>query len=679
MNRLSKVARELNANISDVALFLRSYGFKCEEDPNEELTLEQTDIIKYNYAAFEIERKKETKLRSSQKKSTDNIATESVPLELRIIDSASKEKKLIERIVGFTEFNWSFETMKYKGECLQPVEFNLFDQVICDLLLTEQMTAQSIGRILGFDIERDNAEREILSRALTELSEDRMIEGNGAVIWLTDVGKEYAKNGVKFSTYKRTFELYFDRVAGVVNGAKNIFSKLKSEKITTSKNTPDVSFDEIKKLAEHQAPEIHFPDKNYLLQSAEFISAERFTAKVWVVLLENFRDNSLRSLVYDEKDNTIVNILSEALDKKEEIKNSLLEKLVKIDDGIEFTEEDKQKDQLDVELQLIAKQVEIDKAVDKKDTGKVIEIQKEIESIRRHFNSLEFEVELKRLFDDTADDLWIISPWIRVATLQRIPFFEKYLKKGGRIFVAYSKPEKPGDIMAYEEPLNKLLDLERKYQNFYLHQLDTFHYKNVWLRKQDSNHLYYTGSYNILSFFVMQGFKKVRQEKMTRLDWNKEVQAEFAEVVKDFGLKYVNKAIEDFNSLCQNAPQKITREYLQKLRTIDNAKLKPFVDHGIKEFDEAFRQLEETKSVNLNVYRKIFFEDKIESFQKRTEELARHPITLEQKRGMQGDFERLRDEFIDFMDLQIGKAQHVAESIENLKLVRSQISKSVNK
>jgi hypothetical protein len=185
----------------------------------------------------------------------------------------------------------------------------------------------------------------------------------------------------------------------------------------------------IRALAEHQAQEIHFPEKNYLLQSAELISADSFKAKVWVILLENFRENTLRALVYDEKQNIVIDSLSEALDKQEDIKKELLEKLVKVDDAIEFTEEEKQTEQIEIESELIQKQIEIDEAIQTQDVGKIKEIQKEVEAIKRHFNSLEFEVELKRLFDETANDLWIISPWIKNATFKRIPFFEKYLKK----------------------------------------------------------------------------------------------------------------------------------------------------------------------------------------------------------------------------------------------------------
>ena len=668
--RLSKIARELNANISEVVAFLRSNGYDCDENPNEEISVEAVEIIQYNFPAFIAEKKNQLQLKAPKGKKNrleNQVTTEQIPLELKIIEAASKEKKLVERIIGFTEFEWSFIVAKYKGECSQPVNFNLFDEVLCDLLLTEKLSLKQIGSILGFDTEKDPAEKEIVHTAINELKKDKMIDGDESIMWLTDMGKDYASNGVKFSTFKRNFELYFDLVGGALKNVKAIFSNLKSEKTSSQLTNLPASLEEIRNLAEFQAQEIHFPEKNYILQSAEFLNAESYKAKVWVVLLENFRDNSMRAIVYDEKQNIVIDALSNALNEKENIKSDLLEKLIKIEDEIEFTQDEKHEDQLLIEKELIQKQDEIDEAIESQNTGKILEIKKEIEAIKKHFDSIEFEVELKRLFDETANDLWIISPWIKNATFKRVPFFEKYLKKGGRIFVAYSEPEEDGQIMAYDEPLVKLLELEKKYQNFYLHQLPAFHYKNVWLRKEDGLNLYYTGSYNILSFFVKQGLQKVRQEKMTRIDWNGEIQEEFSEVVKQFGLKYANKAIEDFNFLCQNPPLKVDRDYLQRLRTIDNSKLKPFINQGIIPFDEAYNALEATKIENANIYRKRFFNDGIEFYRKQAEELSKQSISPERKRNLHNDFENLLDEFAEYQELQESSAKNVAVLIDNLR------------
>jgi hypothetical protein len=352
--RLSKIAKELNIGISTIAEFLNSNGYNCEENPNEKLSEEIFDFLKNNISGYVIDKQKSYNVSKSQAKPAkkqETQTTEQVPLELKIIDAASKQKKLIERIIGFTDFDWHYAVAKFEGTCSQPVDFNLFDEVLCDLLLTGQLPAKDIGGILGLDIQTDPAEKEIILSAINELKKDKMIDGDESGYWLTDVGIEYAKNGVKFSTFTRLFDLYIDAVGDVKDKAKEVFSNLRSEKQVSFKrdNLPQ-NIDDVKPLAELQAPEVHFPKKNFLLQSCELIGIKGYVAKVWVVLLENFRDNTIRSLVYDEKQDKIIEPLSDAFDKLEDRKVKLLEKLIKVGEDedfvVEYTEEKSRKNKL---------------------------------------------------------------------------------------------------------------------------------------------------------------------------------------------------------------------------------------------------------------------------------------------------------------------------------------------
>ena len=673
--RLSKIAKELNIGISTIAEFLNSNGYDCEENPNEKLSEEIFDFLKNNISGYVADKQKSynnSKSPTKQSKKTEAQTTEQVPLELKIIEAASKQKKLIERIIGFSDFKWHYTVTKFEGTCSQPVDFNLFDEVICDLLLTGNLSAKATGDILGLDIETDPAEKEILLSAINELKRDKMIDGDESVYWLTDVGIEYAKNGVKFSTFTRQFDLYIDAVGDVKEKAKEVFSNLRSEKQISFKheNLPQ-NIEDVKPLAELQAPEIHFPKKNFLLQSCEPKGIEGYVAKVWVVLLENFRDNTIRSLVYDEKQDKIIDSLSDAFDKLEDEKLKLLEKLVKVgedeDFSVEFTDEVKHEEQIAVESELIQKQVEIETAFETHDIEKIKEIQKQVSVIKRHFNSLEFEVELKRLFDQTANDLWIISPWIKkYATLRRVQFFEKYLQKGGRIFVAYSEPENITDVMADEEALNKLLELEKKYQNFYINQLPPFHYKRVWLRNNGDSNLYYTGSYNILSFFVKQGLQNVRQEEMTKLDWDDEKESVYYDIFTQFGVKYLNHAVEDFNTLCINPPEIIDKAFLQKVKNSDYGKLKPFINQGIDVFDEKYQQLQDAKEDNLQMYREQYIKGEIKNYKKEALELSKQSISLDKKRNIQGRLNTLLNEFSEFGELV--EIQEVIRLISDLKV-----------
>lgn len=680
--RLSKIARDFKSNISIVVEFLRVNGYECEEDPEVEFSSEVLEFIENNLPAFLFEKNKESQKQTPKQKdkSKDVSSGAQIPLELKIIESASNEKKLIERIIGFTEFDWNYTIAKFKGTCSQPVDFNLFDEVLCDLLLTEQMSAEKIGNILGFDIQKDPAENDILLKAIKDLKADKMLDGDESILWLTDVGIEYAKNGVKFSTFTRDFDLYIDSIGVSKEKVKAIFSNIKSEKTPNfDKDFLPKNIEEVKPIAELQAPEIHFPKKNFLLQECTPVGAEGFKAKVWVVLLENFRDNTLRAIVYDEKQNKVIDTLSEALDQQDELKSELLERLVKVDDDIEFTNEEKQKEQVEIEQVLIHKQEEIEDAITRQDAVKIKEIEKEVEAIKRHFNSLEFEVELKKLFDTTSDTILIQSPWVRdFAFKNRVPFIKEYLRKGGRVYIAYSENESFGGEDMVQEESKKLLAELDKNLNFYCCELPAFHYKNVWLIRKDKENSYYSGSYNILSFFVHQNMKNVRQEKMTRMDWDSELEEQYLEVFKKFGLKYINAAIDDFNILCQNPPAKIDRDYLQKLRKVENTKLLPFKGIGVMEFDSALGLLEDTKTENLNHYRKIFFESEIERYKKLVIELSQKPLSQDRKKSMQIEFEKLREEFLDFLDLQISKGMEVTDMINNLKVFIPQHNKQHN-
>ncbi|RZF57878.1 hypothetical protein [Sphingobacterium corticibacterium] len=666
--RLSKIVRDLQTNIGLLGEFLIANGYDFNEDPNEDYPSDVVEFIEENYPAFLARKNGQRRAYKTDHKPQES-ANREVPLELRIIEAAGKEKKLIERIIGFTDMDWPYTVAKYSGTCSQPIEFSLFDEVICDLLLLQNMPTDQIGEILGLDTIKDPAERDILDKALHELENDKIVEGDGHKIWLTELGKEYVNNGVKFSTFTRNFDLYIDNLGPNHAKTKEIFRNLKSEKnLTHDKELLPKTIEEVKPLAEVQAPEIHFPQKSFLLQSSRLTGAQGFKAKVWIVLLENFRDNTMRAIVYDEKQDKIIDTLSEVLDRNEKIKAELLEKIVDLGEYAEFTQETKQQEQIDAEEKLIHKQVEIDLATDNHDAAKLKEIAKEIESIRSHFYSLEFEIELKRLFDTTSDSIMIQSPWVRdFAFKKRIPFIREYLKKGGRVYISYSANESfNGDKMVQDESMKLLLDLDKNL-NFYYCELPAFHYKNVWLVREDKKNIYYSGSYNILSFFVSQNMKKIRQEKMTRMEWDSELEKQYSDVFKKFGLKYINAAIDDFNLLCTNPPEVITREYLQKLRQVENTKLIPFRDIGEPEFNRVLKELDQTKSDNLTYYRKVFFESEIQRYRSEVKQLVKKSVDPEKKKSLQKEFSNLRDEFIDFLDIQMGAANQLTNEINSIK------------
>ena len=654
--RLAKIAREHNVSLSELAEFLRINGYQCDEDPHELISIEAEEMIHFNFPAY-LASKKNEKGGDKRKQRIDtgkSLNIDFSPVEIKIIEAATNEKKLIERLIGFTDYNWKFKIHKCIGECSQPVNFSVFDEVICDLLLIKSMSEPEIAKILGLDTSRDIAEFTILRQAINSLRKDKMIDGDESLLWLNDLGKEYAQNGVKYSTFKRNFEIFIDDLGLPAENSKNVLSVIKSQRDLSLglANKSELDIETVKTYAEFQAPEIHFPAKKYLLQSFEELTTENYLANVWVVLLENFRDNTIRAIVYDEKQNKIVRELSETINSHESIKSELLEKLIKIDENIQFTDEEKNEEQIQYEHELINKQEAIDRALSNADDALIGKMKADAIASKKHFNTLEFEVELKSLFDTTSDTIIIQSPWVRdYAFKNRIPFILNYLKKGGKVFIAYSENEETnGDPMVQEDSMRKILEIEKNNFNFYYCEFPAFHYKNVWLIKPNGENTYYSGSYNILSFFVSQGLAKVRQEKMTKMKWDDELAEQYNEIIKGFGLKYVNKAIEDFNHLSQNPPHVIDKDYLQRLKTFDNSKLKPFLSLGIKEFEQAFQTLESTKIENLRYYKKIFLKSELTSIKSNLIEIGVRQISNDRKFILKREIDKLSEDFQDVIE-----------------------------
>jgi hypothetical protein len=525
-------------------------------------------------------------------------------------------------------------------------------------LIEKELSGETIGNILGLDW-NDPAEREIVFSAVEDLIQDEMVDGDESAYWLTEIGKEYAKEGVKFATFERLFSLYYDW-SGITVDTKNIFDRLEGREDQSQDNVSfDYFLDEIQALAELQAPEVHFPKNKVLLQDAEVVNEKNFSANVWVVLLENFRDKTFRTLVYNEKEDKIIEPLSEVLDTHTEIKEALLEKIMNLDKGREkgdsyaedtdfaliSTEEEKQEVQLTFENELIQAQEEVEKAIERHDFVKIKEIEKKIVASKRHFNSFEFETELKRLFEKTANDLWIISPWIkRYAIEKRISYFEEYLRKRGRLFIAYSEPETSGSVMADEATLNQLTNLEKEYPNFYLLQLPIFHYKRVWFRNNEGKDIYYTGSYNVLSFFVKDNQQRIRQEEMVKLDWNEEEEKVYKDILSLFGRKYLDQVVEDFNILIYEAPSTIDRSFLQEIKSFGSERLKPFINHNLDTFDKPYTQFQTRRSEKLRGYRKQLAQNEARKLQEEVKSSSL-PVSEKEKKYFLRRWDSFQNEF----------------------------------
>lgn len=675
--KLSKIAKELNLRISFMAEFINNIGYKgykCTGDPNEELSEELEEFIRLNIYnnlyLYDI-----SKIKYDKKEDVP------ISLSLKINAIVEKERKLIEDFIGWDEFDWNYTVAKYKGKCSVPIKFNLFDEAICGILLKDAHKLEKIGGILGFDIETDPAEKEILLSAINDLIGYKMVDGNEYIYWLTDLGYEYTKDGVRFSTYEKKFDLYIDNIGSLGIRAKDVFSELGNiikELKTPATNLPK-DLDAVRTLAEEQAPEIHFPDKKFFLQNYELIGSENYIAKVYVILLKNFRDDTYRTIVYDEKQDKIIKLLSDSFDSSGDKKQRFIEELIKKleDNGdIEITDEPISEDQIRREKELIKKYEEIEeelkKALDNKDRENLEKASRMLKNIVGDdtvFRASEFKEELIHLFDTTSDELWLISPWLKKVEWM-IPYFEKYLQKGGRIFVAFSLPEgveesdyeyfqetdfvlsginkktNKQEVVALENILEKLCELEKDYSGFYVNQLNVFHNKELMLKKENGSDLYYVGSYNMLSFDVKDGAKNYRQEKMMQSKLSFEGHREYTEYFVEFGKKYISKSICELNELFLKT--KIDKKLFQEIESVgNNDKLKLFLNKGYDDIDNEYDNLEKLKEEVLNSLKKRYYTEKLEELKEKIDAVKDQKLPLNEKKNFQDQLNDIAKEYPD--------------------------------
>jgi hypothetical protein len=658
--RLGRIQRELNCKLEEITTFLSANGFEYDNSPKATISEEAKQLLDNNF-------------RSKYISTIDHGKTE-LPTELKILGAVNKEKLLVERIIGFTDFKWKYLISTYSGECTKPVQFSSFDDVICQILLqNKDLSLENIGKVIGLDTKNDLGAKEIMRNAMVSLTEpnkngDMMVEGDESAYWLTELGKTYAEKGVKYKTYKRDFEIYWDKIGVDHVNANKSLSKLTSERINDeSESNTEHSFEELKKVAEHQSPEIHYPKKGFTLLSAKHKVTETFEAAVWVCFLENFRDNTTRILVYNESQDNVIHELSSILNNDQRLKEELLEKLIISDESVSETNDPKPLEQKQLENVLIEHQLELDTARGDNEVEVASEILKRAESNKIHFNTLEFELELKKLFESTVGDVWIISPWIRrYAFKRRLQFIENYLKKGGRVFISYSKPEQIGQEMVDEYSESKLIEMEKKYTHFYFCELPHFHYKNVWLKNTDVDDIYYSGSFNILSFFVNQNKKYVRQEKMAKLPWDQEIDTEYQKVFYRFGSKYIGDMSETLKALDDSPPKALDQTFINKISSLGNEKLKPFI--GADDLDDSIHKFESLKSSTLESYKVDLFSTEIEYFRSRVNNLGRNKIQRGEKAKLLKEFKELRGKYSDFVKLQL-KAFEVEKMIESIEVI----------
>lgn len=370
--------------------------------------------------------------------------------------------------------------------------------------------ARDIAYILGLSYD-DSVEAAMVQKAIRNLKNNlNFVDGGSHDIRILKQGNDYLRTGVCNKTFSRDFKIsYVPNHLSFTTLDECIASnfKVKKDKIPHS----PLSLKEVRNIAESQASYIQDSSSGLILQHLSVIERAEAIYPVHVCFLQSIKDNSIRTLIYDEKIGDFVLGLSPLFNESgfiEELLPKCIKKEVVSENLIQVESGEKEKDQIIAEQKLI----EIEENPQE---------QEEIENcnliIGSSYNTPEFESQLQNIFDSHRNqEIWLISPWIKKYAFltAREPMIRKFLDKGGAIFIGYSEPEREDEDMVDSISMNVLKRLDKNYDRFYFAELPKFHIKNV-IEYRNNNTILYSGSFNVLSFYINDNIKHYRQEEMT--------------------------------------------------------------------------------------------------------------------------------------------------------------------
>lgn len=516
----------------------------------------------------------------------------------RIAKAVSASKKISERIVGYLPYEVSFVRSVYAGRTQRPAKITALEKGIIGILLVDEVSSlEKIGAILGLDVVNDKAERAILDGAIKTLRSFSAIEGDDSCIALTINGRTYAEKGERPETYGTTFDIFVDPIHPSWLNIKGCIGKSITSVSEINTPCPDLSLDleTIKAYAEEQATNVHFPQERFFLESANWIESHNCTYSINVCFVQNVANSEdVRAFVYDEHIDAISQPFSDYINSDNLLKKELLGKCIELEciedvDSVVLKEEEVEEakskiseDLKDAELQLLQEESQLENSAKTGIEQTVVNRDSKIsgkDRLRKKalYDSLSFELELHKMFvEDDADEIWLISPWIRQTAFvrDRGPMIESFLQdENKKVFIAYSEPARSNDgkPMVDESVEPKIQLLEDQYPNFFYVQLPEFHLKNVFEVRGDQKVLF-SGSFNVLSFSVTENQTHVRREEMT-LAHHTVAKRKYDEFQLEFAQKYAQRIKAQIDALKPDEYENFKSEKLDYFLSIDNAEI----------------------------------------------------------------------------------------------------------
>ena len=264
------------------------------------------------------------------KKNHNTPATKKVqePISSRIAKAVYEAKRISERIVGYVSYDIKFVRATYNGKTQRPAKITALEKGIVGILLVDESSSfEKIGSILGLDVVNDKAEQSILRNKIDLLKGFGAIEGDDSCYALTTEGRVYADKGERPDSYTKSFDIFvdvnhpswLDIKNGIGENSKNI------EEINTPCDDINLDLETIKSYAENQAQDVHFPQNRYLLESATWHSGHEASYKVYVCFVQNVANSDdIRAFVFDEKSNTLNDVIANYINKDSSLKEELL-------------------------------------------------------------------------------------------------------------------------------------------------------------------------------------------------------------------------------------------------------------------------------------------------------------------------------------------------------------------
>lgn len=581
----------------------------------------------------------------------DKIIQDNEVLVHKIGQRISDCMKQTDYYIGYAPYIFQFVIEEYKGETVFSENISPIEQAIVGILsIDNEASIEKIGNILGFNVLQDNAEYSILSETIKLLRRHNVISGDDSLYCLTNEGRVFASEGKRPEKESYGFKLWFNKNYPELTSLKDCLDAdniVEDDAEQSDTQSADLEF--IKNIAAKQAPKVHNPNDERVLVKAELLKSSQYCYRLYACFVKNVLTGDVRTIVYDESQDAILDDFSTLIDSNETLKASLFDSIV---ESVFIPEEAQLKEIENVEV------------ADGNDIEVEVSVASVIQKLHKKalYDEIAFENELKHIFtEDKPDEIWLISPWIGYFFVQcRVPMIEKVLKEGTKVFIAYSKKDprdKNHSEMVNPQAQSEIVRLTETYPDFYCVELPKiFHTKNVLEVKNDQV-IMFSGSFNILSFAIQESHKIIRGEQMAFVNPQK-AKSEYRSYVDTFASVYVESARNMLSSTTVLSAQELNDNKLKYFAA--KSSISSEVEDILDVIDSKLADAQRTE-----------WSSKISTLQKMiTPLLARGIITLDDKKYFRKELSALEEtaRLLDLDEVLVQTLNVIQEHVDRLKV-----------